>query len=71
MTKNLQYFSVISTVSTDSTVIGSQSNRASLGCGGTEEVLPGCTFNKSVATVGFYHVKTNQNLNRLFSTVKQ
>jgi len=51
-----------------STVPRSQSNRVSLGCGGTGDLYNGCADDKSAATVWCYHVNMNQNLWGMFPT---
>ncbi len=51
-----------------STVTRSQSNRAFLGCGGTEDSHHGCAADKSAATAWCYHVNMDQNLGRMFPT---
>ncbi len=53
---------------TASTVTRSQSNRASLGCGGTRDSHHGCADDKSAATVWYYHVNMDQNLWGMFPT---
>ncbi len=45
-----------------STVTRSQSNRASLGCGGTRDPHHGCADDKSAATAWCYQVKMHQHL---------
>ncbi len=45
-----------------STVTRSQSNRASLGCGGTGDLHHNCAANKSGATALCYHVNMDKNL---------
>ncbi len=44
-----------------STVTRSQSNRATLGCGGMGDSHHGCAANKSAATAWCYHVDMDQN----------
>ncbi len=51
-----------------STVTRSQSNRASLGCGGTGDSHHGCAADKSAATAWCYHVNMEQNLWEMFPT---
>ncbi len=48
------------------TVTRSQSNRASLGCGGTRDSHHGCADDKSAATVWCYHDNMDQNLWGMF-----
>ncbi len=49
-----------------STVTRSQSNRASLGCGGTGDEHHGCAADKSAATAWCYNVNIDQNLGGMF-----
>ncbi len=51
-----------------STVTRSQSIKAPLGCGGTEDLNHGCTVDKSAVTAWCYYVNINQNLWGMFST---
>ncbi len=51
-----------------STFTRSQSNRATLGCGGTGDLHHGCAADKSAATVWCYHVNGDQNLWGMFPT---
>ncbi len=51
-----------------STVTRSQSNRASLGCGGTRDSHHGCADDKSAVTVWCYHDNMNQHLWAMFPT---
>ena len=45
-----------------STVTRPQSNRATLGCGGTGDLPYGCADNKSAATAWCYQINMDQNL---------
>ncbi len=51
-----------------STVTRSQSNRASLWCGGTGDSHHGCAADKSAATAWCYHVNMDQNIWGMFPT---
>ncbi len=51
-----------------STVTRSQSDRAPLGCGGTEDSHQGCAADKSAATAWCSHINMDQNLWGMFPT---